>query len=112
MKVLLWCAATVIAALTYYIPQSHTAHTPTILVFTKTAGYRHSSIDTAVVAIRALGKVNGFEVESTSNTTAFTESNLDKYAAVIFLHTTGNLLNVQQEVDFERYIQSGGGFVG
>ena len=40
------------------------------------------------------------------------EDSLKKYSAVIFLHTTGDLLNNVQEADFERYIQAGGGYVG
>ena len=35
-----------------------------------------------------------------------------KYAAVIFLNTTGYFLNNYQQADFERYIQAGGGYVG
>ena len=42
----------------------------------------------------------------------FTDDTLKKYATVIFLNTTGDVLNFRQEVAFERYIQSGGGFVG
>src|SRR5689334_17787591 len=83
---------------------------PNILVFTKTAGYRHTSIDTAVSAIKKLGRENNFAVETTSNTTLFTEKGLRKYAAVIFVNTTGDILNTVQQAEFERYIQAGGGF--
>src|SRR5690606_21969184 len=37
---------------------------------------------------------------------------LKKYSAVVFLNTTGDVLNAAQEAAFERYIQAGGGFVG
>ncbi len=85
---------------------------PRVLVFSKTAGFVHSSIPAGIAAIQKLGADNGFSVDTTSNADYFTEDSLAKYAAVIFLSTTGNVLNHRQEVAFERYIQSGGGFAG
>jgi cytochrome c len=86
--------------------------TPRILVFTKTAGFYHESIPTGVAAIQKLGKENGFEVDTTRDAHIFTEDELKRYKAVIFLSTTGNVLNADQQVAFERYIQAGGGYVG
>jgi cytochrome c len=85
---------------------------PRVLVFTKTAGFRHDAIPTGIKAIQQLGAENGFEVDTTENADRFTEDSLQHYAAVIFLNTTGDVLNNYQEADFERYIQAGGGFVG
>ncbi len=85
---------------------------PRVLVFTKTAGFHHSSIPNGIAAIEKLGKENNFEVDTTTNAAMFTEDTLKKYAAVIFLNSTGDLLNNYQEADFERYIQAGGGYVG
>src|SRR5688572_5597055 len=83
-----------------------------ILVFSKTNGYRHSSIPNGKTAIEKLGKENGFDVDATEDSLAFSEDNLKKYAAVVFLNTTGNILDHKQEAAFERFIQAGGGFVG
>lgn len=83
-----------------------------VLVFTKTAGFYHTSIPDGIEAIQKMGDENGFIVETTENADRFTEENLQNYAAVIFLNTTGDVLNNQQEADFERFIQAGGGFVG
>ncbi|MET0637484.1 MAG: ThuA domain-containing protein [Chitinophagaceae bacterium] len=85
---------------------------PRVLIFSKTAGYHHGSIPNGIEAIKKLGKENGFLVDTTTNAALFNEDSLSKYAAVIFLNTTGELLNNFQEADFERYIQAGGGFVG
>ncbi|MDZ7690917.1 MAG: ThuA domain-containing protein [Balneolaceae bacterium] len=85
---------------------------PRVLVFSKTAGYRHASIPDGIAAIQQLGAENGFHVDTTKNANYFTEDNLKKYSAVIFLSTTGDVLNKYQEADLERYIQAGGGFVG
>ena len=85
---------------------------PGVLVFYKTAAYHHASIPNGIAAIKKLGLENGFDVDSTEDATNFSDNNLKKYASVIFLCTTGNVLEGTQEVAFERYIQAGGGFVG
>jgi cytochrome c len=83
-----------------------------VLVFTKTAGFFHESIPTGVAAIQKLGAEHDFLVDTTSNADWFTDDSLTNYSAVIFLSTTGDLLNHYQEAAFERYIQAGGGYVG
>jgi cytochrome c len=83
-----------------------------VLVFSKTTGYRHSSIAVGKLAIQKLGKENGFDVDTTENAELFNDDNLKKYSAVIFLNTTGDVLNYKQQVAFERFIQAGGGFAG
>ncbi|WP_149276139.1 ThuA domain-containing protein [Pareuzebyella sediminis] len=85
---------------------------PRVLVFSKTAGYTHASIPAGNAAIQKLGEDNGFAVDTTKNADLFTEDNLNKYSAIVFLSTTLNVLNAKQEAAFERYIQAGGGFVG
>src|SRR5690606_10787686 len=83
-----------------------------VLVFTKTAGFFHESIPTGVAAIQKLGAEHDFLVDTTSNSDWFTDDSLTNYSAVVFLSTTGDLLKHYQEAAFERYIQSGGGYVG
>src|SRR4029077_3065026 len=62
--------------------------------------------------IRKLGAANQFAVDTTTDATWFVDDSLKKYAAVVFLSTTGNVLDYRQRVALERYIQAGGGFVG
>lgn len=85
---------------------------PRVLVFSKTAGFVHSSIPAGIAAIQKLAQENGFDVDTTRNAAYFQEDSLKKYSAVIFLNTTGNVLDYRQEAAFERFIQAGGGFVG
>ncbi|GAA4438396.1 hypothetical protein GCM10023188_33750 [Pontibacter saemangeumensis] len=85
---------------------------PRVLVFSKTSGFHHQSIDAGNAALQKLAQENGFQIDTTTNAAYFQEDSLAKYAAVIFLNTTGDVLNNFQEADFERYIQSGGGYVG
>ncbi len=86
--------------------------TPKVLVFSKTGGYHHESIPKGIKAIQDLGAKNGFEVDTTTDETKFNEDNLKKYASLIFLSSTGELLSGSQEIALERYMQAGGGFVG
>src|SRR5918992_1112150 len=85
---------------------------PRVLVFSKTTGFRHSSIETGIAAVQRLGGENGFAVEATEDASAFTERNLKRFRAVVFLNTTGDILDARQQDAFERYIQAGGGWVG
>ena len=83
-----------------------------ILVFSKTAAFRHGSIPAGRAAIQQLGAQNGFQVDLTEDSTQFTDANLAQYDAVVWLSTTGDVLNDEQQAAFERYIQGGGGYVG
>ena len=84
-----------------------------ILVFSKTAGYRHtSSIVAGKKYIIELGQKNKFGVDTTENSNFFTAENLKQYTAVVFLCTTGNVLNDEQQKEFEKFIRNGGGYVG
>ncbi len=83
-----------------------------ILVFSKTRGYHHASIAAGVAAVQKLGMENGFAVDTTTDSSFFSKKTLKKYAAVVFMSTTGNVLNDEEQAAFEKYIQNGGGFVG
>jgi type 1 glutamine amidotransferase len=93
-------------------PSADAAPLSRILVFSKTAGFRHSSIDEGIAAIRTLGSQNGFAVTATEDANQFTTANLAQYQAVVWLSTTGDVLNDTQQAAFESYISGGGGYVG
>ncbi len=85
---------------------------PKVLVFSKTAGFRHSSIATGIAAIQSLGAANGFAVDATEDATQFNAAKLAEYEAVVFLSTTGDVLDAAQQTAFEDFIQAGGGYAG
>ena len=98
------CAATVGAPAPAPVPGP--AHAPfSVLVFSRTTGYRHASIPAAVTAIQVLGAFNNFTVETTENPAAFTDTTLTRFAAVVFLSTTGDVLDTSQQAAFGRYIR-------
>lgn len=95
-----------------FFSNSVSAKKKRILVFSKTAGFYHSAIKVGIAAVQKLGLENKLEVDTTKDAGKFTTENLQQYAAVVFLNTTGNVLNEAQQSAFEQYIKKGGGFVG
>ena len=91
---------------------SFSKKSPRLLVFSRTTVFRHASIADGKIALLKMGMEQGFEIDTTEDAGWFTEERLKQYAAVIFLSTTGDVLNESQQADFERYIQAGGAYVG
>ncbi|MER6826896.1 ThuA domain-containing protein [Streptosporangium sp. NPDC000563] len=83
-----------------------------VLVFSKTAGFRHDSIPAGIAALGELATENGFTVDATEDAGVFTAENLARYRAVVFLMTTGDVLDAAQKTAFESYVADGGGYVG
>ena len=83
-----------------------------ILVFSRTAGFRHSSIPDGIAAIVEIGEEEGFTVVATEDPGRFTDDGLAGYDGVIFLNTTGDVLDDEQQAAFERFIAKGRGYVG
>ena len=84
-----------------------------VLLFTRTTGFRHPSIPAGTAAIERLGRRHGFGVDVTEDATRFRRRVLARYAAVIFLSTTGDPLGAASKKHaFRRYIRRGGGFLG
>jgi cytochrome c len=83
-----------------------------VLVYSRTAGFRHSSIQTGVAAITTLGAAHDFSVTATEDPAVFSDVGLAAFDVVIFLNTTGDVLDPQQQAALERFVHAGGGWVG
>ncbi|WP_187263822.1 ThuA domain-containing protein [Pontibacter beigongshangensis] len=94
------------------VEQGKVAEEAAILVFSKTAGFRHKSIEAGITAIKELAQEHQVQVTATEDAAYFVADSLKQYKAVVFLNTTGDVLNQAQEQAFEQYIQAGGGFAG
>ena len=94
------------------MPASEASPDSRILVFSKTTGYRHESIEPGKSAIIQLGLDNGFKVDTTEDATMFNPEVLGQYDAVVFLNTTQDVLDTSQQEALMSYIRSGHGFVG
>ncbi|MCL1065660.1 ThuA domain-containing protein [Shewanella olleyana] len=83
-----------------------------VLLFTKTAGWHHQSILEGVNAVKVLAEKHHFDYEWHEDAKQFNSKNLDRFDAIIFLNTTGDVLNDEQQKAMKLFIQSGKGFVG
>ena len=83
-----------------------------ILVFSRTLGFRHDSIREGTEAINAIGALNNFRVDAIEDPAAFNDATLADYRAVVFLSTTGDVLDGAQQAAFEHYIRAGNGYAG
>ena len=103
---------TIALSVLLFISNSANAQTQRVLIFSKTDGFRHASIEAGKVAFSKMAAEKNFAADFTEDAAQFTTANLKKYNAVVFLSTTGDVLNNEQQSEFERYIQAGGGYVG
>lgn len=85
---------------------------PTLLVFSRTQGFRHDSIPDGISALSELARAGGFGLDATEDPAEFSDEKLSPYAAVVFLSTTGDVLDAAGQASFERYIAAGRGYIG
>ena len=83
-----------------------------VLLVTTTRGWHHESIHAGVLALQDLGRKNFFDVDLLQDPNGITDKNLDQYAAIVFLNTTGDIFDSAQQKVMERFIEKGRGFVG
>lgn len=83
-----------------------------ILIFSKTTGFRHESIEHGVAVLKQLISSKNMLVDHSEDSQLFTDSILSRYDALVFLSTTGDIFNEGQKAAFVRFIQSGKGFLG
>lgn len=86
---------------------------PAVLVFSKTNGFRHE--EGIAAGSRALDEIaddNGWDLFATENGAVFNEKDLARFDAVVFLSASGDILNLEQEQVFQRWMEAGGGWLG
>ncbi|WPR71076.1 ThuA domain-containing protein [Flavobacterium sp. NG2] len=83
-----------------------------ILVFSKTSGFRHTSIPKGILALQKMGDQQHWKMTFTEDATLFNKETLSDFNLVLFLNTTGDVLNRSQELAFEEYMHKGGSYVG
>src|SRR4051795_9350211 len=83
-----------------------------VLVFTGTAGTANASSADVAAAITALGTANDFTVDTTSAVTDINAAKLAGYRSVVFVNSSGDVLDAPAETALTDYVNNGGGFVG
>jgi glucose/arabinose dehydrogenase len=82
------------------------------LMFSRTTGFRHPSIADAQRVLGALDPAGGITVTQTEDPTVFVDSALGAFDVVMFVNTTGDVLDDAQQAALERFVGSGRGWVG
>lgn len=86
---------------------------PAILVFSKTNGFRHEeAIPAANKLFQQIAADNGWGYFQTENGATFNPAMLNRFDAVIFNNTSGDVFTPDQRAAFKAFIEKGGGFVG
>jgi type 1 glutamine amidotransferase len=78
----------------------------TVVVFSRTTGFRHDSIPAGIEAFRQLSS----DVVATEDPAALED--LGGVAAVVFMNTNGDVLTDAGRAALEAYVRGGGGFLG
>lgn len=83
-----------------------------ILVFSKTAGFRHASISSGLKMLYDQSKKENWVITATEDASILREDVLDKMDVVVFLNPTGDAICAKGQEDFEQFMNQGKGFVG
>ena len=83
-----------------------------VLVFSKTAGFRHNSISSGIKMLSDLAQERKWILTATENSELFTPDFLKVFDVVVFLNPTQDVLNESQQAAFESFMKTGKGFVG
>jgi type 1 glutamine amidotransferase len=83
-----------------------------VLVFSKTTGYRHASIPSAIAALELLAPEQGWVVTATEDAAVFTDGTLGETDVAVFLMNTGDVLDEAQQAGLQSFVEAGHGFVG
>jgi type 1 glutamine amidotransferase len=108
--------------ITYGFPVSYETERPsidipegkrTVLLFSKSTGFRHSeSIDAGKAAFAEWAEDNGWFLFSTEESGVFNPDQLPKFDVIVFNNCTGRLLNDEQQLAVRQYVTQGGSFIG
>jgi type 1 glutamine amidotransferase len=86
--------------------------TPNLLVFSRTTGYRHLSIETGLLALNGLADDRGWTLTASEDPTTFSDAGLAPFNVLVFLNTADDVLDEQQQAAMEHFIRAGNGYVG
>ena len=91
---------------------------PRVLIFSKSTGYRHGSIEAGVAALKALGARAGMTMIASEDADIFSTDGLKGVDAIILLSNTSGKdpasewFTGQRRAAFEAFVHRGGGVVG
>ncbi|MBT5186035.1 MAG: DUF1080 domain-containing protein [Kordiimonadaceae bacterium] len=114
MNVIFKAAIAVSTALLIFTSAAYSKENIQVMVYADTGegGWIHKSIPRGIETIRSIGKTQDWTVDVHYSENSFTRHTLSQYDVVVFMNTTADVLNDEQQAAFEQFIQAGGGYVG
>ncbi|KAL7417761.1 trehalose utilization-domain-containing protein [Mrakia frigida] len=85
---------------------------PSVLVYTRTAGFRHDSIPTAIEAFKQQGPLYNISFSFSENPSLFSDDGLNGFDAIAFVSNSDEVLDQSGKDAFLRWLQKGGNFLG
>ena len=102
-----------VSNLTELIAGTYASEGTRLLLFSETRDFRHESTEVALGALEEIATSTGFKTDRANDSAGiFTEANLANYDAVVWVMTSGDVLNDNEQAAFEQYISAGGGYAG
>ena len=83
-----------------------------VLVFSKTAGFRHESLSSGIKMLFDLSQSQNWVITATEESSAFNPEILSGFDVVVFMNPTGDALNADEQMAFENFMKTGKGMVG
>jgi len=84
-----------------------------LLIYSRTAGFRHDSIEKGVGVFFDLAESEGLDVTWTEDKSLIKKSVLNDHHVIMFLNTTGDCVDPEGQADLEEFVEKkGGGYVG
>ncbi len=84
-----------------------------MLVYYKTAGFEHNSIDAGKRMLQEIATEQGFEIKETKTNEDITFEGLSQYEIVFFMNSTGDIFNNQEQQAYEQWMtEADGAFAG
>jgi type 1 glutamine amidotransferase len=100
------------ALLCLAVPAAHAAEPLRVLAFSRTTGFRHDSIPVAHAVLQALAPRHRMSVVASEDAGRFAAVPLADFDVVLFLNTTGDVLDATQQAALQAFVENGGGWVG
>ena len=86
--------------------------TISVLVFSKTNGWRHESIVDGKKALEFMARENNWTISFTEDSLQFNNKTLSKIDVIVLLNPTGKVWGTEEEKALMQYMKRGGGLAG
>lgn len=83
-----------------------------MLVYSRTAGYRHDSIPQGKAMLREIAAEQAFEITETETNELITADGLAPFEIVFFMNPTGDIFNEAEESAFQAWMETQSGAFG